>query len=102
VGHGIMVAFVAIGGVAGTLLGTRFKVSVLLGATLIATGAIVLTCQGLRSFVLTEVGTLALLQVGYVIGCGLRATARIYLFRKRLDATNQQKLKLRLGNVLQR
>jgi hypothetical protein len=72
-GAGIMLVFFAVGTVAGLLLGLRFKLFVLVPAILIATLAIVLSGRGLRLIVFTEVGTVALLQVGYIGGCVLRA-----------------------------
>jgi hypothetical protein len=68
-----MLVFFAVGTVAGLLLGLRFKLFVLVPAILIATLAIVLSSRGLRVIVFTEVGTVALLQVGYIGGCVLRA-----------------------------
>jgi hypothetical protein len=72
-GAGIMLVFFAAGTVVGILLGLRFKLFVLVPAILIATLAIVLSGRGLRVIVFTEVGTVALLQVGYIGGCVLRA-----------------------------
>jgi hypothetical protein len=68
----MMLVFFAVGTVAGLLLGLRFKLFVLVPAILIATLAIVLSSRGLRVIVFTEVGTVALLQVGYIGGCVLR------------------------------
>ena len=68
-----MIGFLAIGAVAGMMLGFRFRVLVLVPATLFVAG--VVTAVGLvggqqfRVIALTAVLTAALLQVGYIAGC---------------------------------
>ncbi len=68
-----MFGFLAIGAVAGMMLGFRFRVLVLVPATLFVAG--VVTAVGLvggeqfRAIALTAVLTAALLQVGYIAGC---------------------------------
>lgn len=74
-----MAVFFTVGAVAGILLGLRFKVLVLVPAISIATVSIVLSGHGLRVIIPTVVGTVALLQFGYIGGCFLRAMARAYL-----------------------
>jgi hypothetical protein len=71
-----LASFFAIGAVAGILLGLRFKVLVLLPAILVATVAIILIGGELRVIVFTELGTVALLQVGYFVGSVLAAVLR--------------------------
>jgi len=63
-----MISFVAIGTIVGTLLGLRFKVFVLVPATLIAALAIVATVHGARTIAITILATTVLLQIGYVLG----------------------------------
>ena len=68
-----MIGFLAIGAVAGMMLGFRFRVLVLVPATLFVAG--VVTAVGLvggqqfRVIALTAVLTAVLLQVGYIVGC---------------------------------
>jgi hypothetical protein len=69
-----MVGLFAIGAVAGILLGLRFKVLVLVPAIGIATVAIVMIGGELPVMIVTEVGTVALLQLGYFVGCCAAAT----------------------------
>ena len=85
-----MLGFLIIGTIAGILLGLRFKVFVLVPAILIAAGAIVAAGRGLKVTVLTMLATAALLQIGYVVGCVIRAYSGAYLqqrtaSRHRLD-----------------
>jgi len=74
-----MVVLFTIVTVAGIMLGLRFKVLALLPAIFIATVTIILSGRGLRVIIPTVVGTVALLQVGYIGGCVLRAMIRAYL-----------------------
>jgi hypothetical protein len=76
-----MLVFLITGAVAGILLGSRFKVLVLVPAFLVAMAVIILNGSGntLGSIVLTVLGTLVSLQIGYIIGSILRAFAREYL-----------------------
>jgi len=74
-----MIGFLAIGAVFGIILGLRFKVLVLVPATLLATAVVtavgLLDGQHFRVIALTVVGAAALLQVGYVVGCVLEVAA---------------------------
>ena len=74
-----MLVFLITGAVAGILLGSRFKVLVLV--FLVAMAVIILNGSGhtLGSIVLTVLGTLVSLQIGYIIGSILRAFARAHL-----------------------
>jgi hypothetical protein len=74
-----MMIFIIIGTIAGILLGLRFKVFVLVPAILIAACAIIVTGHGLKAIVLTVLATAALLQIGYILGCVVRAYAGGYL-----------------------
>jgi hypothetical protein len=74
-----MLAFLVIATIAGTLLGLRFKVFVLVPAVLIAAGAVILSGHGLHVIILTVLATAALLQIGYIFGCVVRAYADAYL-----------------------
>jgi hypothetical protein len=71
----LMMAFLIFGAVAGFLLGLRFKVFVLLPATLITGCAIIISEHSLAAVVMTVLATAALLQLGYFLGCvvGVRA-----------------------------
>jgi len=73
-----MTYFLAIGAIVGTLLGLRFKVFVLVPATLITAFAIVSTLHGARTIAVTILATTVLLQIGYVLGCIGRAYANAY------------------------
>jgi membrane protein DedA with SNARE-associated domain len=67
---GMMIAapFV-IASIAGTLLALRFKVFVLIPATLLASAVIVVSShQPKLTIALTVVGTVVLLQIGYIVG----------------------------------
>ena len=74
-----MLAFLIIGTIAGILLGLRFTVFVLVPASLLAIGAIILNGHGLKMIILTGIGTFASLQIGYIVGCIARACAGAYL-----------------------
>jgi hypothetical protein len=74
-----MMVFLIISTIAGTLLGLRFKIFVLVPAVLIASVAIIITGHGLRAIFLTVLATTALLQIGYIFGCVVRVYAEAYL-----------------------
>ena len=76
-----MAVFLVGGAIIGILLGLRFKVLFLIPASVLATVVIVLSESGneLSMIVLTLVGTLVSLQVGYLAGSTLRFLARSYL-----------------------
>jgi hypothetical protein len=76
-----MATFLVSGAVVGVILGLRFRVLVLVPAILLATVAIILSGGGhkLSMIVLTLVGTVVLLQIGYIAGSVLRSFARPYL-----------------------
>ena len=70
----IMVASFVIAPIAGILLALRFKVFVLVPATLLAAVAIVASShQPKPTIALTVVGTAVLLQTGYIVGVVARA-----------------------------
>jgi hypothetical protein len=73
-----MLVFVITGAIAGILLGVRFKVLVLVPACLVAAVVIIVNGSGhtLSSIVLTVLGTVVSLQIGYIVGSSpLRAQA---------------------------
>jgi hypothetical protein len=76
-----MVVFLVTGAIAGILLGLRFKVLVLVPASVLATVVILIGQSGhkLSMIVLTLVGTVVSLQMGYIIGSVFRSLARPYL-----------------------
>jgi hypothetical protein len=76
-----MTAFLLTGAIVGLILGLRFRVLVLIPAILLATAVIILSGSGqkLSVIVLTLVGTVVSLQIGYVVGGVLRSFARPYL-----------------------
>ena len=76
-----MVVFLVAGAIIGILLGLRFKVLVLVPASVLATVVIILSESGneLSVIGLTLVGTLVSLQVGFLTGSILRFLARSYL-----------------------
>jgi hypothetical protein len=78
---GDMAAFLVAGAAVGMLLGLRFKVLVLVPAILLATVVIILSGGGqkLSVILLTLVGTVVSLQMGYIAGCVLRFLAGTYL-----------------------
>jgi hypothetical protein len=73
-----MMSFLTIGTIVGILLGLRFKVFVLVPATLITACAIVATIHGGKTIAFTVLATTALLQIGYVLGCVAHAYANVY------------------------
>jgi len=83
-----MAIFLITGAIAGIILGLRFKVLVLVPAILLATVIIIVSGSGdkLSVIVLTVVGTAVSLQIGYIVGCTLRALARAYLPACAIDA----------------
>jgi len=78
-----MISLLAIGMIAGIILGLRFRVLVLVPATLFAAGvvAVVGLAGGQLGAViaLTMAGTAALLQVGYLVGCVLEVANPVRL-----------------------
>ena len=74
-----MIYFFAIGTIVGILLGLRFKVFVLVPATLTAACAVIAMGHGTKTIVVTLLATTALLQIGYVLGCVAHAYANTYL-----------------------
>ena len=76
-----MAVFLVAGAIIGILLGLRFKVLVLVPASVLATVVIILSESGneLSVIVLTLVGTLVSLQLGYLAGSVVRFLARSYL-----------------------
>ena len=76
-----MAVFLVAGAILGILLGLRFKVLVLVPASVLAAVVIILSESGheLSVIVLTLVGTLVSLQVGYIAGSVLRFLAHAYL-----------------------
>jgi heme/copper-type cytochrome/quinol oxidase subunit 3 len=73
-----MISFAAIGAIVGTLLGLRFKVFVLIPATLITAFAIVATLHEARTIAVAILATTILLQIGYALGCIAHAYADAY------------------------
>ena len=69
--------------ITGILLGLRFKVFVLVPASVLATVVVIVSRSGheLGMIVLTLVGTLVALQMGYIAGSILRFLAHAYLPR---------------------
>ena len=78
-----MLVFLIAGAVAGLLLGTRFKVLVIVPASLLAAIIVfvIVNSSGHESgaVVLTLLATLAALQIGYVVGSILQASIRAHL-----------------------
>jgi len=76
-----MAIFLVAGVIIGILLGLRFKVLVLVPASVLATVVIILSGSGheLSTIILTLVGTVVSLQMGYIAGSVLRSLARPYL-----------------------
>ena len=76
-----MAVFLITGAIAGILLGLRFKVLVLVPASVLATVVIIISQSGhkLSMIVLTLVGTVVSLQMGYIAGCILRYLTGVYL-----------------------
>ena len=68
-----MVGFLTIGAVGGIILGFRFRVLVLVPATLFVAGVVaaggLAAGQQFRMIAVNIVLTAALLQVGYIVGC---------------------------------
>jgi len=73
-----MLVFLIAGAIAGILLGIRFKVLVIVPASLLAAIIIIANGSGHESgaVVLTLLATLAALQIGYVVGSILRVAIR--------------------------
>ena len=76
-----MAVFLITGAITGILLGLRFKVLILVPASVLVTVVVIVSRSGheLSVIVLTLVGTLVALQMGYVAGSILRFLARAYL-----------------------
>ena len=74
-----MVVFLVIGTIAGILLGLRFKVLVLVPATLLAAIFVIASGHEPKMIALTLMGTVVLLQIGYFVGSTLRAIIRAHL-----------------------
>jgi hypothetical protein len=76
-----MTIFLVAGAIIGILLGLRFKVLVLVPASVLAAVVIILSESGheLSVIVLTLVGTLVSLQMGYIAGGILRYLVRACL-----------------------
>ena len=76
-----MAVFLVSGAIIGVFLGLRFKVLVLVPASVLAIVVIILSESGneLSVIVLTLVGTLVSLQIGYLAGGILRYLGRSYL-----------------------
>ena len=74
-----MIGFLVVGAVAGMMLGFRFRVLVLVPATLFVAGVVAVAGlvggQQLRVIALTAVVTAALLQIGYIAGCVVQVVA---------------------------
>ena len=76
-----MAAFLVTGAIIGVLLGLRFKVLVLVPASVLASVAIIISQSGnkLSMIVLALVGTVVSLQMGYIVGSVFRSLACPYL-----------------------
>jgi hypothetical protein len=76
-----MAAFLVTGAIVGVILGLRFRVLVLVPASVLAIVVIILSGIGhkVSTIVLTLIGTVVLLQIGYIVGSVLRSSARPYL-----------------------
>lgn len=81
-----MISFLAVGVVAGVMLGLRFRVLVLVPATVFVTAVVTAVGfaggQHFRVIALAVLGTAALLQVGFVVGCVLEVAAPWRLAQK--------------------
>jgi hypothetical protein len=88
-----MTIFLVTGAVIGVLLGLRFKVLVLVPASVLATVVIIISGSGheLSVIVLTLVGTLVSLQVGYIAGSILLFLAQAYLPARMRDRRSETK-----------
>jgi hypothetical protein len=74
---GTMIVLFVFALIAGILLALRFKVFVLIPATLLAAAVIVASShQPKLTIALTVVGTVALLQIGYIVDNRSRASAK--------------------------
>jgi hypothetical protein len=76
-GRAQMAVFLITGAIVGIILGLRFKVLVLVPVILLATIVIVLSGSGDK--LLTLVGTVVSLQMGYIAGSIVRFLVRSYL-----------------------
>lgn len=77
-----MFTLLAIGTVAGIVFGLRCNVFVLVPITLLAVAGITLrniaTHQDVESIVIAVFASVALLQIGYIVGCVLRIAAQAH------------------------
>lgn len=75
-----MAVFLITGAITGILLGLRFKILVIVPASVVAVVIIIISQSGqkLSMIVLTLVGTMVSLQIGYIAGGVLRLLARTY------------------------
>jgi hypothetical protein len=76
-----MLVFLIAGAIAGILLGIRFKVLVIVPASLLAAIIVIANGSGREAgaVVLTLLATLAVLQIGYVVGSILRVSIRAHV-----------------------
>jgi hypothetical protein len=76
-----MAVFLVTGAIAGILLGLRFKVLVLVPASVLAAVIIIIgqSSHTLGMIIFTLVGTVVSLQIGYIVGSVFRSLARPYL-----------------------
>jgi hypothetical protein len=75
--------FLITGGLAGVLLGLRFKIFVLVPFMLGLSCAIVATGDGWKAIVLTTLATAVLMQIGYVLGLAGRVWSGRHLGRRK-------------------
>jgi hypothetical protein len=86
----MIIAPFVIAAIAGILLALRFKVFILIPATLLAAALIVaISHQPKLTIALTVVGTLVLLQIGYILGI----IARAFLQRRSTASSGDSILK---------
>jgi hypothetical protein len=79
----IMIVFLVIGTIASILLGMRFKVFVLVPATLLAAAVIIASGhQPKVAMALTVLATTVFLQIGYLVGGVVQVMARAQLQRR--------------------
>jgi hypothetical protein len=91
----MMPVFFVIGTITGILLGLRFKVFVLGPATLIAAAVIVASGhQSNLATALTVLGTVVLLQIGYLVGCILPALVRSHLHGRTMEPVDRSSFNL--------
>ena len=97
-----MVGFLAIGAIGGIILGFRFKVFVLVPATLFLAGVIaaggLAAGQQFRVIAVSVVLTAALLQVGYIVGCVMGVVMPRYV-HGRYDRTTDPYRRPDVGHI---